>query len=53
MHYDPTTGCTIGTEATVLANYYKCLEHTDGKMEFANVGAGLGGGFKTQWNSSQ
>jgi hypothetical protein len=26
MHYDPTTGCIIGTEATALANYYQCLE---------------------------
>ncbi len=45
-HYDPTTGCTIGTEATVLANYYQCLGEMDGKMEFANVGAGIGGGFE-------
>ncbi len=34
-HYDPTTGCTIGTEATLPANYYKCLENMDGEMEFA------------------
>jgi hypothetical protein len=46
MHYDPTTGRTIGAEATALANYYQCLEDTDGKMEFANVGAGIGGGFE-------
>jgi hypothetical protein len=45
IHYDPTTGCTIGTEATALANYYLCLEDTDVKMEFANVDAGIGGGF--------
>jgi hypothetical protein len=45
MHYDPMTGCTIGTEATALANYYQFLEDTEGEMEFANVGAGLGGGF--------
>jgi hypothetical protein len=44
--YDPTTGCTIGTEVTVLANYYQCLEDTGGKMELANVGAGIGGGFE-------
>jgi hypothetical protein len=42
MHYDPTTGHTIGTEATALANYYQCLKDTDGKMEFTNVGAGIG-----------
>jgi hypothetical protein len=45
-HYDPTTGCTTGAEVTALANYYQCLEDTDGKMEFANVGAGIGGGFE-------
>ncbi len=45
MHYDPTTGHMIGTEATALANYYRYLEDTDGKMEFTNVGAGIGGGF--------
>jgi hypothetical protein len=45
-HYDPMTGCTIGTEATALANYYQCLEDKDGKMEFANVGAGIGEGFE-------
>ncbi len=45
-HYDPTAGHTIGTEVTVLTNYYQCLEDTDGKMEFANVGAGIGGGFE-------
>jgi hypothetical protein len=45
-HYDPGTGCTIGAEATVLANRYQCLEDTDGKMEFANVGASIGGGFE-------
>ncbi len=33
MHYDPTTGRTIGTEATALANYYQCPEDMDGKME--------------------
>jgi hypothetical protein len=46
MHYDPATGHTIGAEATALANYYQCLEDTDGKMEFTNVGAGIGGGFE-------
>ncbi len=46
MHYDPTTGCTIGSEATALANYYQCFEDMDGKMEFTNVGDGIGGGFK-------
>jgi hypothetical protein len=46
LHYDPMTGCTIGTEATVLANYYQCLKDTDGKREFANVGAGIRGGFE-------
>jgi hypothetical protein len=46
MRYDPTTGRTIGTEATALANYYQCLEDMDGKMVFANVGAGIGGGFE-------
>jgi hypothetical protein len=45
-HYDPATGCTIGAEATALANYYQCLKDTDGKMEFANVRAGIGGGFE-------
>jgi hypothetical protein len=46
MHYDPVTGCTIGAEATALANYYQCLKDTDEEMEFANVGAGIGGGFE-------
>jgi hypothetical protein len=46
MHYDPTTGCKIGTEATALASYYQCLKDTDGKMEFANFGASIGGGFE-------
>jgi hypothetical protein len=46
MHYDPVTGCMIGAEATALANYYQCLEDTDGKMEFTNVGASIGGGFE-------
>jgi hypothetical protein len=45
-HYDPTTGHTIGAEATALANYYKCLKDTDGKVEFANVGAGIGEEFE-------
>jgi hypothetical protein len=53
MHYDPTTGYTIGTEATVLAYYYQCLKDTDGKVEFSNVGAGIGGGFENTMNSSQ
>ncbi len=37
MHYDPTTGRTIGAEATALANYYQCLKDTDGKMDIANA----------------
>jgi hypothetical protein len=41
MHYDPMTGCTIGTVATALANYYQCFEDTDGMMEFTNIGAGI------------
>jgi hypothetical protein len=45
-HYDPTTGRTIGAEATALANYYQCLEDTDGKMLFTNVGASIEGGFE-------
>jgi hypothetical protein len=45
MHYDPTTGRTIGAEATGLANY-QCLEDMDGKMEFVNIGAGIKGGFE-------
>jgi hypothetical protein len=36
-HHDPTTGHTIGTKATALANYSQCLEDMDGKMEFANT----------------
>ncbi len=46
MHYDPTTGRTIGAEATALANYYQCLKKTDDNIEFSNVGAGIGGGFE-------
>jgi hypothetical protein len=46
MHYDPVTGRTIGAEATALANYYQCLEDMDGKIEFTNVGAGIGRGFE-------
>jgi hypothetical protein len=46
MHYDPTTGRMVGTEATALANYCQCLKDMDGKMEFANVGVGVGGGFE-------
>jgi hypothetical protein len=45
-HYDPVTGSTNGAEATALANYYQCLKDTDGEMEFSNVGAGIGKGFK-------
>ncbi len=45
-HYDPATGHTIVAEATALANYYQCLEDTDGKMEFTNIGAGIGRGFE-------
>jgi hypothetical protein len=46
MHYDPTTWQIIGAEATALANYYHCLEETDGIIEFANVRAGMRVGFK-------
>jgi hypothetical protein len=46
MHYDPTKGHTIGTEATTLANYYQCHEDMEGKMEFTNIGAGIGGVFE-------
>ncbi len=46
MHYDPDTGGTIGAKATALANHYQCLKEMDSKMEFANVGAGIGGGFE-------
>jgi hypothetical protein len=45
-HYDPATGHTIGAEATALANYYQCLKDMDGEMEFANIGALIGGGFE-------
>ncbi len=41
--YDPATGHTIGAEATALANYYHCFKEMDGEMEFANLGAGIGG----------
>jgi hypothetical protein len=37
MHYDPTTGRTIGSEAIALASYYQCLEEADNDVEFANV----------------
>ncbi len=46
-HYDPMTGCTIGAEATTIANYYQCPEDTDGKVEFANIKAGIGEGFES------
>jgi hypothetical protein len=46
MHYGPATGHTIGAEATSLANYHQCLKDTDGKMEFSNIVAGVGGGFE-------
>ncbi len=46
LHYDPTIGCTIGAEATALANYYQCLKDTDGEMEYANVATNIGGGFE-------
>jgi hypothetical protein len=46
MRYDPATGRTIGAEATALANYYQCLKETNGKTEFANVGACTVGGFE-------
>jgi hypothetical protein len=45
-HCDPITGHTIGPEVTALANYYQCHEDTEGEMEFANVGASIGGGFE-------
>jgi hypothetical protein len=44
MHYDHATGHTIGAEATALAHYYQYLKEADDNMEFANVGAGIGGG---------
>jgi hypothetical protein len=53
MHYDPTTGCTIGAEATALANYYLCLEEADDDIDFANVGAGIGGGFENTMELKQ
>jgi hypothetical protein len=46
MHYDPMTGNTIGAEATALINYNQFLKGTDGKIKFANMGAGIGGGFE-------
>ncbi len=46
MYYDPTTGHIIGAKATALANFYQCLEDTDGKMVFTSIGAGIGGGFE-------
>jgi hypothetical protein len=45
-YYHPATGRMIGVEAAALANYYQCLKDTDGEMEFANVGAGIGGEFE-------
>ncbi len=48
LPYYPTIGHMIGVEATVLANYYyyQCLKDKNGKIEFANVGAGIGGGIE-------
>ncbi len=46
LHYNPATGHTIDAEATVLAIYYQCLKETDGKIELANAGAGIGRGFE-------
>jgi hypothetical protein len=46
MCYDPVMGRTIGAKATALANYYQCHKETEGKMEFANVGVGIGGGIE-------
>jgi hypothetical protein len=46
LHCNPVTGHTIGAEAPALANYYQCLKDTDGQMEFANIGTGIGGGFE-------
>jgi hypothetical protein len=45
-HYYPATGCLISAEATALANFYQCLEEADDNVEFANAGAGIGGGFE-------
>jgi hypothetical protein len=36
----------IGAEATSIANCYQCLEDTDGKIKFANIGACIGGGLE-------
>jgi hypothetical protein len=44
MHYDPTKCCTIGAEATTMANYYQCLEEADDNLKFNNSGAGIVGG---------
>ncbi len=52
MHYDPATGCTVGAEATALANYYQCLEDMDGMMESPMLEPVEEGGLRTQWNSS-
>jgi hypothetical protein len=46
MHFDPTTGSTIGAEATALATYYQCLKGTYCKMEFASIGAKIREGFE-------
>ena len=46
MHYDPSTRLTVGREAATVANYYQCLDKNDSDCEFANVGAGPGGGFE-------
>ena len=42
----PYDSCTIGAQATALANYYQCLEEMDGKMECYYVEAGMGEGFE-------
>jgi hypothetical protein len=53
MHYDPMTGRNIGAEATTLANYNQCLEEADDNVEFANVEADIGGGFKNTMELKQ
>jgi hypothetical protein len=46
INYDPTIGRTIGADAMALVNCYQCLKDMDGKMEFANMGTGIGEGFE-------
>jgi hypothetical protein len=47
------TGCTIGAEATALANYYQCLDEADDNIELTNVGADIGGGFENTMGLKQ